>query len=96
MILSFCLENLPMPTPKVPLAPTRQMPHVSQVNVGEDLPNPGRRHHALTMGHFIKHIAGREPCTHHGGWESSCPCTPEGLDSGSVGMEEEGHDRHRG
>ena len=96
MILSFCLENLPMPTPKVPLAPTCQIPHGSRVNVGEDLPNPGRHRHALTVGHFIKHIAGNAPRTHRGGWGSSCPHAPEGLGGGSVGMEEEGHDRHRG
>ena len=65
----------------------------------------GRKHHkqvqntralALTVGHFIKHIAGSEPCTHRGGWESSYARAPKGLGGGSVGVEEEGHDRHRG
>ena len=65
----------------------------------------GRKHHKqvqntmalkLTMGHFIKHIAGSEPHTHRGGWESSCPHAPKGLGGGSAGVEEEGHGRRRG
>ena len=60
-----------MPTPKVPLAPTRQMPQGSRVNAGEDLPNPSRRRHTLTVGHFIKHIAGSEPRTHRGGGKAA-------------------------
>ena len=72
------------------------MPHGSRVNAGEDLPNPGRRRHALTVGHFITHIAGSEPRTHHGGWGSSCSCAPKGLGGGSAGVEEEGHGQRRG
>ena len=41
------------------------------MNAGEDLPNPGRRRHALIMGHFIKHIVGSEPRTHRGGGEAA-------------------------
>ena len=48
------------------------------------------------MGYFIRHIAGSEPRTHRGGWESSCPRAPEGLGGGSAGVEEEGHGRRRG
>ena len=52
------------------------------------------------MGHFIKHIVGSEPCTHHGGGKAAVrvllKASAVGVPLNALTRKEEGHDRCRG